>query len=195
MANWRMFVIAVVATAGAVPAAMQTEAEADRAARVDLARRLHAYVALREAAADPVLPMVSLRDPAEIRQRREALAAAIRSARQGVRQGDVLTPEIAQFLRRAIHRGCEGEVAEQLALVREELTQALPEPTIHGRWPEGVPLPTMLPGVLAALPPLPAMLQYRFMNRALVLLDIDANLIIDFISDAIPVTTETNDAH
>ena len=38
---------------------------------------------------------------------------------------------------------------------------------------------------------MPAGLQYRFMNRDLVLIDIDANLIIDFVPDAIPGATST----
>jgi len=156
---------------------------------------LHAYEGLRAAAAQTVLPLVPLHDPAEIRRRRDALATVIKSARWGARQGDLFTPEIAQLFRRAIYTGCDDDYTTQLWLAREELTAPLPAPVVHARWPEGAPLPTMLPRVLAALPPLPEYLQYRFMNRALVLLDIDANLIIDFVPDAIPATTETADAH
>jgi TonB family protein len=50
----------------------------------------------------------------------------------------------------------------------------------------GAPLPTMPPDLLAALPRVPNRLEYRFMNDALVLRDIEANLIIDFVPQAIP---------
>ena len=157
--------------------------------RAEFARRVQAYVALKEAVARTVLPLESLRDPAEVRRRTEALATVIRSARSDARQGDIFTPEIAQLMRRAIHDGCEGDYLLIVALVREEYTAPLPPAAIHGRWPWSVPVPTMLPGLLAALPPLPNGLQYRFVNDALALIDIDANLIIDFVPDALPITT------
>jgi hypothetical protein len=40
--------------------------------------------------------------------------------------------------------------------------------------------------VLLKLPPLPKDLEYRFLGRDLILLDIHANLIVDFIPAAIP---------
>jgi hypothetical protein len=55
-----------------------------------------------------------------------------------------------------------------------------------------VPLPTMPPDLLAALPRLPPGLEYRFINRDLVLRDLDANLIIDFVPEAIPVSSWTS---
>jgi hypothetical protein len=128
-------------------------------------------------------------DPGEIRRRTDALAAAIRTVRAGARQGDIFAPGIAAAFRAAIGTGCQEDYAELLASVTEELESPLPAPAIHARWPMGVPVPTMPPDLLAVLPALPAGLQYRFMNRDLVLIDIDANLIIDFVPDAIPPST------
>ena len=193
----RALIVALVALAApASPTrAVPQSPEPERAALDDFARRVKAYVDVKSAAAITVLPLVQLRDPAEIRRRTEALAAVIQRARWAARQGDIFTPEIATALRRAIRRGCENDYATLLVLAREDLTAPLPEPVVNARWPWDAPLPTMLPGVLAALPPLPPGLQYRFMNRALVLHDIDANLIVDFVPDAIPLITETDDAH
>lgn len=193
----RTLVIALTA-AGAIaaaPAAAQRPADPDLPVLADFARRVQAYVDLKNAAALTVLPLVPLDDPAEIRRRRKALAAVIRTARWDARQGDLFTPAVAPLIRQAIRSGCAGDYAMLLALTREEFSGTLPDPAIHAGWPEGVPFPTMLPGVLAALPPLPARLEYRFMNRALVLRDIDANLILDFLPDAVPITTETEHVH
>ena len=44
----------------------------------------------------------------------------------------------------------------------------------------------MPPLLLTQLPPLPPELQYRFLGRALILLDADANLIVDVVPDALP---------
>jgi hypothetical protein len=59
-------------------------------------------------------------------------------------------------------------------------------PDVNGRWPEGVPQPSMPLHVLAVLPRLPPELEYRFMNRDLVLWDAHANVIVDYIKRALP---------
>jgi hypothetical protein len=51
--------------------------------------------------------------------------------------------------------------------------------------PEGVPLSFMPPRLLASLPPLPPEVQYRFIGRSLVLWDVHANLIVDFLPGAL----------
>jgi hypothetical protein len=192
MIAMRLCAITLVAIGGAAaPSVAQTLLAADRRILAEFDARVHAYVQVKDAARTTVLPLVVLPDPGEIRRRSDALATLIKSARYDARRGDIFTPAIENLIRLAIRRGCEEDYAALLALVDEERDAPLPEPAIHGRWPAAAPLPTMPPDILAALPPLPPGLQYRFMTRALVLLDIDANLIIDFVPDAIPITTVT----
>lgn len=190
MTTLRTLVIGVLASAAIATAVQaQTTPGSERLVRVEFARRVQAYVDLKDAVALTVLPLESLRDPAEIRRRTDALATVIRSARSGARQGEIFTPEMADLIRRAIRDDCDGDYLSLFALVREEYADPLPPAAIHGRWPPLVPVPTMLPDLLAALPALPPGLQYRFVNNALALIDIDANLIIDFVPDAFPLTT------
>ena len=59
-------------------------------------------------------------------------------------------------------------------------------PTVHLRFPVAAPMATMPPSLLAALPPLPKGLEYRIVGEYLVLRDVEAALIIDFIPAAIP---------
>ena len=191
MINPRVLAVAIAVAASAATSAAQPPA-ADGPVLADFARRLQLYVDVKDRAAQAILPLRTLPDPGEIRRRTDTLALIIRDARRDARQGDIFTPEIAQVMRRAIRGGCEGDYATLIALAQEDLDAPLPPPVLHGRWPANAPLPTMLPDLLAALPPLPAGLQYRFMNRALVLLDIDANLIVDFVPNAIPTTTSDN---
>ena len=47
---------------------------------------------------------------------------------------------------------------------------------------------TMAPDILAALPKLPEDLEYRFVSKHMLLLDVHANLIVDYVLNAIPVT-------
>jgi hypothetical protein len=56
---------------------------------------------------------------------------------------------------------------------------------INGTYPEGNPLSTVPPNILAVLPRLPDDIQYRFLGRHLILLDTRANVILDRIPFAI----------
>jgi hypothetical protein len=47
-------------------------------------------------------------------------------------------------------------------------------------------LPTVPPNVLANLPQLPEDLEYRILGRDLILRDVHANLIVDFVPRIIP---------
>jgi hypothetical protein len=160
-------------------------------ALVDFGERIRTYVQIHRAAAEAAPPLRVTTASGEIRQAIDALALGIRLRRIGAKQGDIFTPAVAALIRDAVREGCHGQYAELLALVNEELESPLPGPVIHTRWPEGVPLPTMPPDLLAALPRLPPELEYRFINRDLVLIDIDANLIVDFVPDAIPEITSS----
>lgn len=185
----RILAIALLSSLPAIPAHSQTSGSCDSAVLIDFARRVDAYAELRDRVARTVPPMRTLPDPGEIRRRSDLLATAIQHARAGARRGDIFTPEIAAVLGRAIRSTCDDNCALLIALIDEELEAPRPWPGIHGRWPAGAPLPTMLPDLLAALPPLPAALEYRFLNGALILRDIDANLILDFVPGAMPAIT------
>ena len=54
------------------------------------------------------------------------------------------------------------------------------------RYPDEVPISTMPPAVLKILPKMPEELEYRFVGRTLVIMDVHAHVIADFIPDAIP---------
>ena len=57
---------------------------------------------------------------------------------------------------------------------------------VNQRYPDAIPLTSMPPDVLKALPGLPEEMEYRFVGDQLVLLDPHAHLIADFIPDALP---------
>jgi len=60
-------------------------------------------------------------------------------------------------------------------------------PSINTDYPTKLPLATVPPGLLLKLPTLPDDLEYRFLGRHLILRDIKANLIVDFIPDVVPL--------
>ena len=62
---------------------------------------------------------------------------------------------------------------------------------VNASYPSAAPLSTVPPTVLLTLPILRKEVEYHFVNRDLVLLDVEANLILDFIKNAAPPLVAT----
>ena len=57
---------------------------------------------------------------------------------------------------------------------------------VNGPYPDAIPLSTMPPQVIEALPKLPEELEYRFIGDRLILFDHHAHLMVDYIDRALP---------
>jgi hypothetical protein len=115
----------------------------------------------------------------------QALADAIRAARRGAQPGDVFTPEIAARLTQLVRADIAARQLSDQRAIFEEVPRVLVL-HVHDPYPSGEPRATVPPGLLIQMPPLPPELQYRFVDRTLILLDVDANLIVDFLPKALP---------
>ena len=78
----------------------------------------------------------------------------------------------------------ERSVRDTYAAMQEVPRQA--PPRVNVDYPEKAALATVPPLILNRLPPLPDGIEYRFMGRDLILRDTNANLIVDFIHEAVP---------
>ena len=156
-----------------------------------LEARVADYVALRTRAAASVPKIEVLSDLGRIQAQIEALADAIRGARRAAQPGDLFTADVRLVVRL--------EIRDALAAARipvEDLTAAIDEGTDPGAdvplvsinepypWGFGSAVPPML---LDALPALPVELQYRFIGRDLVLVDVEADLVVDILPNALPL--------
>lgn len=162
-------------------AARQTPVEAD------FDKRVSEYVKLHNKAAGD-MPKLKPTDSAEsIAGHQHELARRISQARAGGAQGDIFTPEITSEFQRLMALAMQGHRAKH---IRRSLNagepNALPALRINGEYPAGVPLQSMPPSLLLNLPKLPKEVEYRLIGHTLVLLDVEANLVVDFIPDAIP---------
>jgi hypothetical protein len=113
----------------------------------------------------------------------QAMAMRIRLARHDARPGDIFTPPIATALRRAMDPELRGPAALS---ARESIREDAPATfvlVVNGSFPEGGPRSTMPANVLQILPPLPSGLEYRIIDTHLVLMDIDANIVVDYMLD------------
>jgi hypothetical protein len=145
------------------------------------------YIALHRKLEQHVPPSRVTANARDIVESSDALAAALQAARVNAREGDVFAPAVAVYLRKRISdtlkaRGFlpEGVVAASL----EEADSAASLPEVNGRfpWRRGA---AMWPCILDALPRLPAELQYRIVGRDLVLVDIEAELVVDILRNAL----------
>jgi hypothetical protein len=125
--------------------------------------------------------------PAEVDRNQRELARRISQARAAAKPGDVFTPAMNDFVRKLLAEVFSGTDGRRLrSTVMDENPVGTPV-QVNGRYPDTVPLSTMPPDVLKSLPPTPEGLEYRFVGRRLVLLDVPAHLIVDFVNDALPL--------
>jgi hypothetical protein len=79
--------------------------------------------------------------------------------------------------------GADGKTIK--ASIMDE-NPGVPNLSVNDRYPDAIPLSTMPPQVLKALPKLEEELEYRFVGERLVLMDAHAHIIVDFTDDVLP---------
>jgi hypothetical protein len=148
--------------------------------------RVHSYVRIHDMAAKQVPPLKSSDDPRKIEIAQQALASTIAEMRAGSKPGDIFTPEIARELRRVLASEMKGkEGAENRQAIKDDAPPVAPL-TVNARYPSGATLPTVPAAVLEILPTLPREVEYRIINRHLLLLDAEAGIVVDYIAHATP---------
>jgi len=122
----------------------------------------------------------------------EALARAIEANRAKARPGDIFQPEVQPLFRRLIAEQLKGPdtldarkavIEGNPGLERESVPIMV---RVNAVYPLDAPRSTVPPSLLATLPPLPACLHYRFVERDLILVDCVAQLIVDILPAAAP---------
>jgi hypothetical protein len=150
--------------------------------------RVHAYASLRKSieSALPVLKPTDL--PEMITGRQQALARKIREARANAKRGDIFTESATKAFRRTIRaefRGPHGKGARATIRQGEPLNKV--HLHVNEPYPDGVPFTTVPPSLLLEFPKLPdQVVTYRIVGHDLILLDVEANLVVDRIPEIIP---------
>jgi len=169
-----------------VAVAAQGPANPQAVALKDFADRVKAYMALHEKVASRLPPAGNGGPAAVMAERRDALAAAIRSARKDAHEGDLFTPEVGAQVRAIVRRDLEArDLRDTIAAVEEVPIQHV---WVNMSWPPNAPRATIPPRILTSLYPLPKDLEYRLLDRHLVLVDLDADLVADLVRNVLPST-------
>lgn len=147
--------------------------------------RVKEFVALHEKieATLPALPAQAT--PQQIDERQRALADGIKSARRDAKQGEFFTPGMEALIKRVMTEVLAGPDGDTIKASIMDENPGVPEILVNERYPSSVPLSTMPAQVLERLPPLKEKMEYRFIGRRMVLMDTEADLILDFTGEVL----------
>jgi len=158
----------------------------------EFTENLKRYTDLRQRVTAGIPELKDRTDPAKIAAHEHSLAEAIRAARANAQPGDIFSPGVkdhfVQIVRSEI-RGPEGTSVKKSIMADNPKKPGEPakvDLAVNASYPKDAPLATTPPTLLLRLPTLPEGLEYRFVGKALILRDVNANLIVDFIFGVLP---------
>ena len=150
--------------------------------RVDTYMRVHNDVERR------LGPQRLFDDPEDLFRTIRAMQAGIRAIRPDAGAGTIFTDDVSELIRERVQRQlvtCQQRVEDVLAFINEERAPNARTPAIYRTFPWSLGS-AMWPTLIPALPPLPDELQYRFVDRDLVLIDTHADMVVDILVNALP---------
>ena len=150
----------------------------------EFSARITAYAELRRSLEEGLPGLVVTANNNEIRRAEEALARRIRLARERAKQGDIFTPAINSAFKQLLMGVTKPGIC---AAILEDNPGSIPFRP-NAPYPRDSSLSTVPPSVLGVLPTRPDDVQYRFLDRDLILSDTRANMMLDRIPSAIRCT-------
>lgn len=172
-----------IATASAAVAASAAAVQEERVnplaqSMADFKKRVDAYLELRRAIASKLPEVKETGDPAKISGHQKALGQAIAAARASAKAGDVFGPEMSAYVKRALVEDWNSRSEADRKALFAEIPPGL-ELKVNQPYPTNIPLVSVPAKLLARLPMIPEELEYRLVDRRLLLRDRDANVIVD----------------
>jgi len=190
--TWTMAI--VLASLGlSVNKAQQSEAATDAKALQIFNDRVQSYVKVHRQVEEKFnfSHMKPTHSIAKIQQRQHGMAQHIRELRASTHDGDIFIPEVKAYFARALASAyqvnSEGILAS-LACVSNVVERKLAANDVY---PETWSYNVMPPTILLHVPQLPAELDYRIVNRDLIIRDVEADLIVDVLRDVITLPSES----
>ena len=177
---------ALVAGSG-VAAGGQAQVNEHGAAVKAFRDRADAYLAQHRDAAKGLPPLKDSNDVAVLTSREDELGKRIAAVRASNKPGDLIGSDLEPYIREAVKKEWANRAAGDRSTVGEDKPSA-GVAKINTAYPREQPLATFPASLLAALPPLPEGLEYRFVGRHLIVLDVKANLVVDVLANVLPPT-------
>jgi hypothetical protein len=148
------------------------------------------------------LTVSSKSSPEELSAFQRSLTQATVAHRKGEKQGNIFKPEVEAAFRRILTRefwGPDGPALIKAVKQGNPAVEGNPSPkdpsrevmqpvvlAVNAVYNDAAPFSSVPPTLLKNLPLLPEQVRYRFVGRALILRDTEANVILDFINNVVP---------
>ena len=151
--------------------------------------RLREYVDLHLKLERSLPKMPKEATPQQIDKNQRALEKLVRESRTNAKRGDLFTAEAQPVIKRllaTVFGGPDGKQLKASIMDENPVDPVQLKLSVNGRYPDTVPLTSIPPQVLQTLPKLHEDLEYRFVGDWLILLDVHAHVIADYIDNALP---------
>jgi hypothetical protein len=183
------FALPGTASAAAYVAALRQQPVNPLAAAMEgFRKRIDQYLDLRKAITRQIPKITETGDPAKISAREKALGEAIAKARASAKAGDIFGADMSPHLLRILAQDQGSRTPADRKALLEEVPPGL-QLKVNQPYPATIPLVSVPAKLLAQLPMLPEELEYRLIDRRLLLRDRDANVIVDVLVGT-PTTRE-----
>jgi hypothetical protein len=159
---------------------------ADKVAVKRFEQRVKNYVKLRNAVKARLPKLSKDATPEQIEAYRDKFEAGVRAARTGAKRHDIFNTEGSDYIRRTLKVNFVGRDRMELREIVFDGETATVKVRVNYPYPEQTELMEMPATVLLNLPVLPREVKYRFVGRNLLLVDRDNNLILDYMTNALP---------
>jgi hypothetical protein len=154
----------------------------------EFSNRVQKYVQLHKSIEATVPKLKATNEPELIAAHQKILARKIKAARLHAKRGDIFTPAAKVDFVKAVSSEFQGPQASH---AKATIKQGAPLHQVHLHvneiYPESIPYTSVPPTMLQKLPKLPEEVAYRAVSSDLVLLDVKANLVLDYLPGVIPV--------
>ena len=152
---------------------------------VDFHKRVDDYMKLRGKITGKVPELEETWIPARSAPAKKRSARPLPQRRASAKSGDVFGPEMSIYLKTILAEDWKSRSAADRKALFEEIPPNL-KLTVNQTYPTTIPLVTLPARLLAKLPMLPEVLEYRLVDHYFLLRDRDANLIIDVLPEVYP---------
>ena len=153
--------------------------------------RVHKYVQLHKSVEATLPKLKATNEPELIVAHQKMLARKIKAARGHAKQSDIFTPAAKEDFVKAISNEFQGPQASH---AKATIKQGAPLRKVHLHvneiYPESIPYTSVPPTMLQKLPKLSEEVAYRAVSSDLVLLDVKANLVVDYLPGVLPVEAQ-----
>ncbi len=148
--------------------------------------RVAGYVKLHNSEESALPALKPTPSTEEIAAHQHGLARRIAQARPAAKRGDIFSADVAAEFQRLISLSMQGRDAAHIHTSLQSSEPVRIPLRVNEPYPADLPVQSMPPTLLVNLPKLPPEVEFRIVGSSLVLLDTKANLIVDFMPNAIP---------